>query len=94
MGISIEAFENMTPYELNLHAECFVERLNREREERLTLVWLGEYYTRIKKLPSLNDELRKMSGEKKKVMTDEEMFKKVTMINLQLGGSVLKKGGE
>ena len=50
--------------------EAHAEKKEAEMKESLTLVWLGEYYHRTKRLPSLKDELKKISGEKKKAMTD------------------------
>lgn len=83
----------MTPYELTLCLEGYTEKKETSLQEQLTLVWLGEYYHRIKKLPSLQQELKKITGEKKKVMSDEEMLAMVKRLNAQFGGTV-KKGGE
>lgn len=92
-GLSIEQFENMTPYELSLFIEAYLEKEQAQAQERLTLVWLGEYYHRTKRLPNLKDELKKISGEKNKVMTDDEMLSMVKELNKQFGGTV-EKGGE
>jgi hypothetical protein len=94
MGISIADFEYMTPYELSLYAECYHHKIVNEREERITLVWLGEYYHRIKKLPPLTDEIRKLMGKPKRAMTDEEMLKMAEVLNAQFGGNVINKGRE
>jgi hypothetical protein len=59
----------MTPYELMLYTETFTEMQQAKLEEKLSLVWLGEYYHRVKKLPSLKDELKRITGAKR--MTDE-----------------------
>lgn len=80
----------MTPYELNLHAEIFEEKQKFEQEERLTLVWMGEYFHRVEELPKLDDLL----GKKKETMTDEEMLLKVTELNGALNGTVKKAGEE
>jgi len=61
-------------------------------KERLTLVWLGEYYHRTKYLPNLQEELNKISGEKKREMTDFEMLQAVKRLNKQLGGTYIKDG--
>lgn len=95
MGISISEFEEMTPYELNLYGEAFVERETAKKEEQLTLVWLGEFYHRIKRLPSLKSELEKLTGKKHiKEMSDKEMLEMVEQLNDKFGGSVKEQGGE
>lgn len=93
IGLSIEQFEYMTPYEFTLCIEAHLEKQEAEMKERLTLVWLGEYYHRTKRLPSLREELKKVSGEAKKAMTDDEMLSVVKHLNAQFGGT-FKKGGE
>jgi hypothetical protein len=57
------------------------------------MVWLGEYYHRTKKLPQLQSELKKISAEKQKAMTDQQMLETVKRLNAQFGG-VVKRGGE
>ena len=64
-----------------------------ESKEKLTLVWLGEYYHRTKKLPDLQKELKRISGNKRVPMTTDQMLAVVKRLNQQFGGSV-KKGGE
>ena len=83
----------MPPYELALSTETYFERQEAETKDRLTLVWLGEYYHRTKRLPKLQDELKKMTGETKKSMTDDQMLDMVKGLNAQFGGTTLK-GGE
>jgi hypothetical protein len=83
----------MTPYELSLHLEAYTEAQEAEMKDRLTLVWLGEYYHRQKRLPSLKNELKKISGEADKIMTDNEMLETVKALNAQFGGT-FNQGGE
>lgn len=83
----------MTPYELSLSVEAYFERQEAEMKDRLTLVWLGEYYHRTKRLPNLKDELKKITGEAKQAMTDDEMLQQVKRLNAQFGGAHIK-GGE
>jgi hypothetical protein len=62
-------------------------------KDKLTLVWLGEYYHRTKRLPNLQKELRKITGEEEKpAMTDDEMLQKVKHLNAQFGGAHIKGG--
>lgn len=83
----------MTPYELTLYMEASEEKQETELKERLTLVWLGEYYHRTKRLPKLSEELRKVSGHHKEEMTPEQMLQAVKALNTQFGGVTIK-GGE
>ena len=77
----------MTPYELSLCVEAHFERQQAEMKDRLTLVWLGEYYHRTKRLPSLQKELKKITGEEEKItMTDDQMLQTVKRLNAQFGG--------
>jgi hypothetical protein len=71
----------------------YLEVQEAELKERLTLVWLGEYYHRTKKMPSLKDELKKVSGKQKPEMTDKQMLEVVKSLNKQFGGTYIK-GGE
>ena len=84
----------MTPYELSLCVEAHFERQQAEMQDKLTLVWLGEYYHRTKRLPNLQKELKKITGEAEKPsMTDDEMLQQVKRLNAQFGGAHIK-GGE
>jgi hypothetical protein len=83
----------MTPYELSLYVEAHYERQQAEMKDKLTLVWLGEYYHRTKRLPNLQKELRKITGEEEKpIMTDNEMLQEVKHLNAQFGGAHIKGG--
>lgn len=93
IGLSIEEFNYLTPYEFALYHEAYNEIKEAEMKESLTLVWLGEYYHRTKRLPKLQDELKKVSGESKKAMTSDQMLEAVKRLNQQFGGTVIK-GGE
>lgn len=82
----------MTPYELRIHSEIFAEKRKIEREEKLTLLWLGEYLQRVKEPPSLKEFLGK--EEKPKAMTADEMLQKVMQLNNALNGTTKKAGEE
>ena len=63
-------------------------------KERLTLVWLGEYYHRTKRLPNLQRRIKKdFRRSTKNNMTDDEMLETVKRLNAQFGGTYIK-GGE
>lgn len=93
VGLSIEQFDFMTPYELTLTVEAHTENREAELKEELTLVWLGEYYHRTKRLPSLQKELDKLTSEPKKEMSNDEMLAVAKMLNAKFGGT-FKNGGE
>jgi hypothetical protein len=82
----------MTPYELSVAIQVYLVKQETEQKERLTLVWLGEYWHRIKKLPALKDILK--MGEESKQMSDDDMLKTVKKLNSLFGGLTIKKEGE
>jgi hypothetical protein len=82
----------MTPYELNLHVDAFGEKQQREDEEKITMIWMGEYFHRIDKFPSLNEVLGKKEEQTKKAMSPEEMLQKVMQLNSAMNGAVTKAG--
>ncbi|WP_066316973.1 hypothetical protein [Bacillus sp. FJAT-29814] len=86
IGLSLSDYNEMTPYELNLKILDYNEKRKREDEDKLTLVWLGEYWHRIKKLPPLKEVLGHKG--KPKQMTNEEMLNEVKRLNAALGGEV------
>lgn len=77
----------MTPYELNLYAEAYSEKEEASAKEKVILVWLGEHYHRVKKLPSLKKALQEFFGKENQFMTDEEMLAMAKSLNAQFGGS-------
>lgn len=79
----------MTPYELTLYLEAVSEQRHVELQEALTLVWMGEYYHRLKRLPKLKDELKRLANVEKN-MTDDQMLETVKALNAQFGGIVEK----
>jgi hypothetical protein len=91
VGLSIQDYNEMTPYELSLFVEAFGNKQQAEHDDKMTLVWLGEYFHRVKKLPSLNELLgKKDKQEEKKAMTDNEMLDVVKLLNAKFGGEVTK----
>lgn len=76
----------MTPYQLSLYVQDYNERKAVESEEKLVLTYLGAYWQRVKRMPSLKQVLGKM--QPKKPMTAEEMLEQIKKINTALGGEV------
>jgi hypothetical protein len=71
-----------------LHVEAYLEKQQAEVEEKITLVWLGEYYHRIKKLPTLKKILSELKQDKN-LMTSDEMLAKVKQLHTQFGGEIV-----
>jgi hypothetical protein len=90
-GVSIKEWEQMTPYELALICEVWAEQKEAENITKITMVWLGEYYHRIKKLPPIKKAVDDVLGGKKKTMSDEEMLEKVKSLNAMFGGIEIKE---
>ena len=84
----------MTPYELNLFIETWIQKENSRQQEHIIMAWLSEYYHRQKRLPSLKKALEEWFGEEKKIMSDEEMEKMVEKLNAKLKGNLEKKSGD
>jgi hypothetical protein len=77
----------MTPAELNVYAEAYVE--NKENEQRENIYqaylisrWVWQKRIDIKKYLNVS--------ENKKQMTDEQMLNQVKMLNAVFGGKVEK----
>ena len=75
----------MTPHELNLYIQDYNEKQKVLNDEKLTLTWLGAYWQRVKKMPSLKQILGNNAPKKK--MTNEEMLEEVKKLNAAFGGT-------
>jgi hypothetical protein len=91
MGLSINEYNEMTPYELGLHVEVFTDKLHFEQDEKKTIAWMTAYLHRVDKMPSLQELLNK---KEKKEMTEDEMLEAVKQLNIAFGGKVQTKEGE
>lgn len=74
----------MTPFELNLLLETYVEKEEKKTEYMITMAWLTANYTRADKLPSLEEVLGKK--KQKEPQSAEQMFAMVKLMNAALGG--------
>lgn len=90
LNIPLDIYEEMTPYELNLYLEVYEEQYLAKQEERLTEIWVGEYYHRLKKLPPLKRELESLRGKEKQKMSDDEMYRIATLLNNQFKGTTIE----
>jgi hypothetical protein len=76
----------MTPYQLNIAAKNFNEQKKAADEDKLILTWLGAYWQRVKKMPTLKEVLN--PTKPKKQNTPEEMLEEVKRLNEALGGTI------
>lgn len=93
IGISLQDYNEMTPYELNLAVEAHRKNLIHRQEESIASAWLGEYFHRQKKLKKLDDYLPK-ENKPKRIMTDQEMYEQVLKLNALFGGNIEPKGSD
>jgi hypothetical protein len=84
--LSIAEYDEMTPLELDTFAKVMSEKFDQEREDKVTLVWLGEYFHRTEKLPPLSEVL----GKTDEGMTDDQMLENVKKLNALFGGTTIK----
>lgn len=80
----------MTPHQLNIYIQEYEERKKLESEEKLILTYLGVYWNKVKRLPSLDKILGKQENEKKKneKMSPEAILEEVKRLNEAMGGTV------
>lgn len=93
MGIRLNEYDEMTPYQLKLCALDYNERKVAEHEEKITLAYMQAYWTIQwlgKKKPQ---SLEKILGKEKtkKEMTDEQMLEQVKKLNAIFGGTTSKE---
>ena len=76
--IKPEEFWEMTPLELTICIETFVETHTERFKEAVTVAYLNAAWQRSKKMPGLKGVLKKIDGNtpkgKRKVQTPEEMY--------------------
>lgn len=92
MGLSVQAFDSMTPRELEMYARAFRERLDREREERQQAIYLAAFLTSrfvwMKRAPPYE---RVFAGKTRPAMTDEQMLRMAEALNGRFGGTDTRK---
>ena len=77
----------MTPHELNLCIDAHNKRESNLREEGLINAYANAYWSRVKKMPRLDDLLKKTNGAKsRKPQSDNQMLQAVKKLNAAFGG--------
>lgn len=75
----------MTPFELNMCALLFAEKVQGDQESDLFLSYINAYWQRIETLKSFDEMLGK--EKEPKAMTEEEMLAKVMGLHSKMGGT-------
>lgn len=88
-------FWEMTPLELNLIAKNYQEKKKSDFKEKLTLEYYNAYWTiqwlgKKSQQPRPLDEILDNLFKEKKIMTDEDMFKQIQVLNALLGGEIIE----
>lgn len=84
MGISVSEYDDMTPYELNLHIDAYNDHMKFEQEERVHAAYLTALWGRVKKFPSWENVLKRKPT---KQQTPEQMLAMVKALHAAMGGS-------
>ena len=85
VGISMQEFWAMTPFELSIAAKGYGKRKEAEHKESVFQAYLISRWVWQKRI---NIQKILNSGEKKKPMTDDEMLERVKALNAVFGGEV------
>jgi hypothetical protein len=93
IGITTTEFWDMTPFELNIYAENYANKMRDDIEEKITLAYLNSLWTvqwqgKKHQQPRPLKEILASIGKEKNEMTDEQMLEKVKALNAMFGGEV------
>lgn len=86
IGFDPLTFWQVTPGELSIYVDVYNQKLKNEQEEKMVIAYLGAYWHRVKKMPSLKELLNK--EEKKKKQTVSDMLAEIKRLNTAMGGTV------
>jgi len=95
----ITEFWEITPHELSLKINAYSKRQTEQLKEKITLAylnsmwtiqWLGKRHQQPRPLKEILDSI----SREKKIMTDEQMFKQIQVLNMIFGGEVKVLGEE
>lgn len=86
--VPISEFWGMTPYELNLIADRYIDK---QKEENQKLLIHAYYISRWVWQKKIDIESYLKLDKKKETMTDEEMLRQVKILNTVFGGDVKEK---
>lgn len=86
-----EVFWRSTPFQTRLFIEAANSRNSLETQRAMWAAWHAAAFSRVKKMPSLEEALRAIDGRKRKTMTPDEMLQAFELINIRSGGKDLRK---
>ena len=87
-GIKPNEFWELTPRELKNYIEGFIVKSEMENDRAILNAWLGAGLHRQKRLPKLQDLIKKT--EKKQKQSNEQMLAMVKALNVAFGGKVVE----
>jgi TorA maturation chaperone TorD len=80
----------MTPHELSIHIDEYLDREKYMQKERITAAYLGALWERVKKMPDLQKIFdNEPQEEKNKDQAAADMLAEVTRLNAAFGGTVV-----
>ncbi|WP_424766298.1 hypothetical protein [Paenibacillus sp. sgz302251] len=93
IGIKPHEYNDMTPHELNLCIEAYLERTETERKGAEFLAYMNAKFPLYKKFPKTFDEAfgydkEAKQAELRKEQTEDQMLKKIMELNAAFGGTV------
>lgn len=87
-GINIRDFWYMTPYELNIYTEGYVERLIKNKKNDIEQAYAISRWVWAKRV-DIQSIIDKIGVKQKQVMTDEAIFNQIKQLNEALGGETI-----
>lgn len=84
IGLSITEFWTLTPRELGIYIDAYIDRVKQDEESNMFYAYMGAYLQRVKNMPPLSKFLKK--EEKQKEQTPEEILEELKKFNASLGG--------
>lgn len=83
-NINIQDFWFMTPLELDIYMNAYVDKVKLENENSLAVAYTNAALQRSKKMPPLKELIK----DKPKQQTTEQMLATVKHLNAMFGGEV------
>lgn len=89
-GIKPSEFWQMTPAELILFIEANQSLELDQFKQAITCAWLCAAYQRSKRLPDLDEVMKKLEYKEPEPMTSDDIFNQIKALNGALGGEVIE----
>lgn len=85
IGIGITEFWTLTPRELSIYIDAYIERIKHDEDNHMVYAYVGAYLQRVKNMPALEKFLEKTED---KEQAPEDMLESLKKLNASLGGNV------